>query len=116
MSVTTVDVAAVVRCARCSHPMHLTRKDPGQPGTREHHGRGICGCCFRALKGTDELFDYPRRARTRDEVLDDWTVLRAADCTRREAARRMGMNPASLYRALHRARHDGDPRAALGSP
>jgi hypothetical protein len=52
-----------------------------------------------------------RKFRTRDEVLDDWVILRNRGYTIREAAANMKMKHSALEQALVRARKDGDARA-----
>lgn len=50
-------------------------------------------------------------AYTRDELMTEWTVLRAGGCSRREAAVRLGITWATFDRAWWRAVKAGDIRA-----
>jgi hypothetical protein len=90
----------------------------GRPLGTKNDARGLAGTCYRRLSSrldrgaSDELLDHPRRLRSADDVLDDWTELRAQGATREEAARRLGMALESFEQVLYR--HRGDPRAAYG--
>ena len=96
------------RCAGpCGRPI-ATRADPAR-GVRRHDGRGLCTSC---CKNEDVRLDHPRRLRPADELLDEWSVLRRAGATRREAAARLGTTEKGLHRMLQR--HRDDPRAQLG--
>jgi hypothetical protein len=100
----------VRRCRRCPYPLVPVRMT-GLPGWRRHAGRGLCDTCRSQARTTGELIDFERFTRSRDELLDDWAVLRAEGYTLRQAAERLGMTQAAFERAYHRARRDGDPRA-----
>jgi transposase-like protein len=100
----------VRRCRRCPYPLvpvHAT----GLAGWRRHAGRGLCEPCHKRVLTTGELIDFERFTRSRDELLDEWVVLRAEGYTMRQAAERLGMTHAGFQRAYHRARRAGDPRA-----
>jgi hypothetical protein len=85
------------------------RRSAGRARTTQ--ARGLCWFCYRAATKNGELFDYPRSTRSRDEVLDEWEMLRGEGYTRRQAAERIGMTFEAFDRALYRARSAGDPRA-----
>ncbi|MGH3598920.1 MAG: hypothetical protein ACRDQH_01365 [Pseudonocardiaceae bacterium] len=55
--------------------------------------------------------DYERRTRSRDDLLDDYVLLREQGCSWPQCAERLGMSYPSFARALLRARAAGDPRA-----
>ena len=71
-----------------------------------HAGRGLCGSCYHRLT-PDERLDYPRTQMSRDELLEEWELLRSEGCTQRQAAERLGMAYATFDRALLRARAAG---------
>lgn len=105
-------------CRRCDHPM-LTRagknhRGAAERGVREHEGRGLCSRCYCALRERrpEALLDYPRIVRTRDELLDDYRILRAQGLTQAEIAIKLDMRLATLTRALERARAAGERVAA----
>jgi len=79
-----------------------------------HAGRGLCVSCHGKASHLGQLENYPRRTWSRDELLDEWELLRGEGHTRVQAAERLGMNPTAFERALQRARAAGDPRAAPG--
>jgi hypothetical protein len=74
-------------------------------------GRGLCSACHQRAKRDGTLIDYERRSVARDELLDEWEILRGDGCTIPQAAPRLGMTVDALAKALDRARADGDPRA-----
>jgi hypothetical protein len=86
-------------CARCRrwHPLPA---------------RGLCGACYRWVYGHGHLDRYPRRTRTRDELMTEWEPL-SVDHSIERAAPRLGVTEAALDRAITRARKAGDPRARL---
>jgi hypothetical protein len=91
----------------------LNQKQATGSGLRRHAARGLCSACVARLT-PDQLLDFERTNRTRDEVLDDYDLLRRQGHARREIARRIGMNLAALEQCLWRARRVCDPRAKLG--
>lgn len=66
--------------------------------------RGLCGRCYNLVRGTDEMFDYPRETVPSDMVWDEWCLLRSQGFTKREVAQKLGMTYAALDRALCRIR------------
>jgi hypothetical protein len=76
-----------------------------------YRGRGLCDPCYHRAQYHGTLIDFERRTVARDELLDDWALLRSEGYTAVQAAPRLGMTPAALLKALDRARRDGDPRA-----
>ena len=93
-------------CNRAMAPYSQTQADGSH-----HRARGLCSRCHSAFQYTGELIAFERLTRTRDELLEDWELLRAQGLTRRQAAERMRMPYLSFNRALQRARAGGDPRA-----
>lgn len=84
----------------------------GERGTARHHvGRGLCQKCYEVFKYSGELIAFETLTRTRDELMEDWQILRSRGCTKRQAAQRIGMSFDSFNRAYSRARAAGDPRA-----
>ncbi|MGH7687803.1 MAG: hypothetical protein ACREN2_13450 [Candidatus Dormibacteria bacterium] len=67
--------------------------------------------CWQWLSRHGELVDYERLTRSRDDLLDDYVLLRAQGHDWRQCAARLGMSFAAFSRAMHRARADNDPRA-----
>jgi hypothetical protein len=100
----------VRRCRRCPYPLVPVRT-AGQAGWRRHAGRGLCDSCRSRARANGELIDFERFTRSRDELLDEWVLLRAEGYTMRQAAERLGMAYTAFERAYYRARRDGDPRA-----
>ena len=99
-------------CSSCGTPVAPCTSP--QPGAAVHGGRGLCNACHGKERYHGRLDDYPRRTRSRDELLAEWDLLRGEGHTRVQAAERLGMHPSAFERALQRARAAGDPRAVLG--
>lgn len=76
---------------------------------RRHHSRGLCDSCWQRHRRHDTLELYPRRSRSRDEVIDDWRFLAAEGFSRADAAERMGMTRDALDKAI--ARHSAADHA-----
>ena len=120
MTSNVLDVSARTVCAGCDTPMRprpngATRAQRPS-GIRFHGCRGLCQACAGRAHRAGTLPDHPRTTRSRDDVLDDWAVLRTRRCGRRRAAAHLQMTLAAFERHLYRARADGDPRAVLGRP
>lgn len=113
MTATTLRSAG--RCRACRAPVfprpNGARVTDLPPGARFHAGRGLCTRCHPAAHRAGTLIDFARHTLSRDELLDDWVLLRDEGLTYTQAAARIGMPVAALKRALNRARADGDPRA-----
>jgi len=75
--------------------------------------RGLCPTCYGRRRASGALAYYERVTRPADELLDEWQRLRAEGYTAVNAARRIGVTPAALLKALERARRRGDPRAVF---
>lgn len=86
-------------CASCGKSRHLA-------------GRGLCGACYSRMTCHGTLVDYPRMTRSRDELLEDYVMLRRQGHTWPQCAERLGMRYDAFARALQRARVARDPRAA----
>jgi hypothetical protein len=77
-------------------------------------GRGRCWPCYRQAQADGTLDDLERRARTNEEVVEEYEELRlAGNFDLHLIAERMGMTWVALDKALWRARQRGDERAAL---
>lgn len=106
----------VSACGECkvsmATPRHLDRfPELRDRGIIRKGGHGLCNRCYRRARTAGTVEPTVRR---RDEVLDEWAMLRDTGTTDlREAAERMGMTWTALDMALYRARKDGDPRASL---
>jgi hypothetical protein len=99
-------------CPAWTVPDKMWRHSPGlRAQYLPYTGRGLCGPCYQRAWHAGRLTDYPRANWTRDELLDEWELLRACGVGVTEAAPRLGMTVGALARALERARKDGDPRA-----
>jgi hypothetical protein len=93
-------------CRICGvHPLHPAN----QRGVYalEHHGRGLCSTCHRWARHTGRLLDYERTSRSREDLLEDYRMLRGQGHSRVQIAERLGMKLTSLDTALLRARRDG---------
>lgn len=93
-------------CANCGH----------RPPPRRRRGtppiiRGLCPACYWRKTANGALADWPRATRSRDDVLDEWVILRTQRYTYRQAAERLGMTLTAFEGAIYRARRDDDPRA-----
>lgn len=108
-------VAEVKPCSDCRRPMvsqSAMRKDPDlRQKFAAHSCRGLCTTCRKRHTKAGTLIDFERTNHSRDEVLDEWVILRDEGNTVPQAARRLGMTTEAMRRALARARKDGDPRA-----
>jgi hypothetical protein len=97
-------------CVRCGTSINpYTRQEPHRS---THKGRGLCGTCRDYVTTHGDLADYPRVTISRDELLDDYVILRKEGYTHRQIAKRLGMTYVALDRALVRARKAGDPRVS----
>lgn len=77
-------------CARCGEE-------------REIHGRRLCQHCWRRIRGTDEVFDYPRVNVRVVEILEEWQHPAWAGRSFVEVAATFGLKPATAQRAWYRA-------------
>lgn len=112
-------------CPDCDRPM--VSKQAWEQGVRpEGHtyagGHGYCRRDYLRRKRREP--DYvppprgpratkPRTTRTRDEVLEDYVLIKDDVSDVRQAADRLGMSFAALDMALYRARKEGIEEAAL---
>lgn len=111
-------------CPDCDRPM--VSKQAWEQGVRpEGHtyagGFGYCRRDYLRRKRREPDYVPPPRApratsersiRTRDEVLEDYVIIKDDVSSVRQAADRMGMSFAALDMALYRARKDGIEEAA----
>jgi hypothetical protein len=106
-------------CRRCERGplIHGTRwrrmpKDERKAvGGLYHGGRGLCGTCYNQIRHQRRLHDYEPVKRSREDMLEEWEMLRSDGVTDLAiAAERMGVTRAALDKCLERARRDGDPR------
>lgn len=100
-----------IPCARCQHPtvpQRIHRKFPEvRAAARRLIARGLCSRCYQTPAAAH---DFPRRTMSRDDLLDDWVVLRGEGYTVLHAADRLGISLDALSQALTRAKRAGDPR------
>lgn len=82
-------------------------------GYRPHRGRSLCSTHYRrAIKeGTLGQYGLLQSARTRQEVLEDYMLIRDEVSSIEQAAARMGMTASALEKALERARKAGSTEA-----
>jgi hypothetical protein len=91
-------------CGRCGRPMVSQRAEVVPEGAVRHNARGLCtGCRSHAVRH-GLLADYERATRSIEETLTDYKVLRDRGLDHEQVAEHLGMKPASLQRALERAR------------
>lgn len=91
--------------------MRPQKSDP-RPSVRVHRGRGLCSTCHNYVLSRGQLSDYPPVVkRPRDDLLDDYVLLRSEGLSWRQCAERLGMSYAAFQRAMLRARAAGDSRA-----
>jgi hypothetical protein len=99
-----------LRCGRLVLPHSRATRD-GVPYGQLMQGRGLCTRCYRNVEYHGQLLEYPRLTRSRDELLEDYEVLRRQGYNWRECATILRINYPTFERALLRARAAGDPRA-----
>lgn len=99
-----------MNCARCGHTIHPQFRHCSRKNS--NNGRDLCKQCYAKATRDGTLADYERRTRSRDELLDDYMLLRSEGYSWRHIAERLGMTYPAFERAMLRARADGDPRAA----
>lgn len=100
------------RCVRCTQLIYPASRVP--PHRSRHQARCLCGPCYDHCRRAGTLADYRPVTYSRDELMDEWEVLRLHGYSKRQAAERLGMSFAAFDRAFHRARKDDDPRAVNG--
>jgi len=100
-------------CVNCDTP--TVPSSAGQPRPVSHEARGLCGPCYDHALHTRKLDDYPRRTRSRDELMDEWDHLRQSGVPWQFAHDRLGVTQVAFERAYARARADGDHRALEGA-
>lgn len=84
------------------------------PGVHQHSARGLCARCHWRAEHRGTLSAWPAHLRSRDDVLDDWVILRRRGMNKTQAAAHLGMSFAAFEKAYFRARATGDPRARTG--
>jgi hypothetical protein len=99
-------------CAACGTT--IAPQTLGLPREETHEARGLCSPCYGRALHADRLDEFPRRTRSRDELMSEWDHLRRAGVEWWDAHRRLGMTAAAFERAYWRARAAGDPRAIEG--
>lgn len=107
-------------CRTCHIPMvsrpHAAPAALCPEGRRYHACRSLCTSCAATARRTGDLIDHPRRTVRRDDLLDDWALLRDEGLSYGDFAARIGSTETAVLRALARARADGDPRALHSIP
>jgi predicted DNA-binding protein (UPF0251 family) len=115
----------VGHCSQCEIPLvsdsvweAYGRAGKDRSHFARHSGNKLCNGCFKRISRAE----YRRREnkpaysgmRRREEVLEDWELLRSDGVTDLEvAAHRMGMSKGALEQALYRARKAGDSRGIV---
>lgn len=94
-------------CRRCDRPFTLR----GYRRSSGHRARGLCDSCWGWADRNSRLCDYERLSRSRDELLEDYVLLRGQGHDWGQCADPLGMTYDSFYRAMARARAAGDSRA-----
>jgi hypothetical protein len=103
-------------------PKNRYYKGPKTPGTAAAGGHGLCQKHHHRMvrNGTTDRqrphrpgprLTSVREHRSREEVLEDYALIRDDVNSIAQAAERMGMTFSALDMALYRARKLGDPRA-----
>lgn len=98
------------RCARCGKACAKGRRDI--PNEVQIRGRNLCSPCYTYCRWRGTHYDWPSNIRLRDDLLDDYVVLRRQGYNWKECAEQLGMSYKCFERAMNRARKDNDPRAA----
>jgi len=102
------------QCLRCGQSMVDGKTYVANPKIQRkysrHYSRGLCRTCYSNEKYHGRLNDWPLLTRKRDELLEEWVLLRSAGVPIAQAAERMGISVIALDRALHRATKAGDQR------
>lgn len=97
-------------CRCCGVPLHHRYHQPHRtPTSRRHEARGLCNSCYLLRTRDGTVIDYPRATLPRDDLLDDWVLLRDVTNTH-TAASRLGLTLEGFRTALYRARRAGDTR------
>lgn len=73
--------------------------------------RGLCSNCYAHEEYHGTLIDWPRITRSRDELLDDYVILRQQGYDWKQCAIKLGMKYPAFEQAMIRARRAGDDRA-----
>lgn len=103
------------RCLLCAHLIYPSSWNFALDWS--HAGRGLCHPCWRRERRTNgRHIDYECLNRSRDDLMDDWVVLRSDGLSKRGAAERLGMTMPAFTRALERAAAAGDNRANTTRP
>lgn len=100
-------------CARCGkHTLPDNKRQRTDTAYADRmRGRGMCTNCYANEEYHGRLTDWPRVTRSRDELLDDYVILRRQGYDGKQCADRLGMKYPTFERAILRARAAGDPRA-----
>jgi hypothetical protein len=100
-------------CLRCSKEVlpDIKRDRPGVPNHKRSRGRSLCSLCYTWARYHGKLVDYPRSTRSRDELLDDYVILRSQGYNWSQCATKLGMSYSAFERAIYRARRARDERA-----
>lgn len=77
-------------------------KPPRAAWYSRHLGRGLCTSCYGLHRRQGTLDRFERSIRAREDVFEEWLMLKASGATRAEAAQRMGMTVTALDRVRYR--------------
>lgn len=100
-------------CARCGKYVlpNNKRTRVGIANGELMNARGLCTTCYSNEEYHGRLQNWERTTRSRDELLDDYVILRQQGYTWRNCARKLDMEYPAFERAMLRARAAGDDRA-----
>jgi hypothetical protein len=76
---------------------------PLQLGTARVKSHGLCGADYAAARRRDQLADYQRTYRRREDIVEDTAELAEQRLTRAQIAERLGLKPDSIYQAHRRS-------------
>lgn len=102
-------MSAAPRCRSCGRRVFPQKS--GAAWRDRNAGRRLCTSCYDRSLRRGTLLNFPMQRRSRDDLLDDWLILRDEGHTLQQAAERLGMSWPTFERAFYRARAAGDPRA-----
>lgn len=97
-----------MKCVDCGRK--ITPQKRAHEGHPRHAGRGLCTACHARHKAHGTLIDFERKSWSREELLNEWVLLRDEGIRMRDAAPRIGVSYDALDRALCRALARGDDR------
>lgn len=88
------------------------RRRPNCHPDGQYMGRGLCDSCYWRAHHRGTLIDHGRVNRTREELLEDYRLLRSEGFSRSQIADRLGVTRDAVDKAISRARRAGIEVAA----